>query len=130
VHFLGYVHNSMAYRFLVIKSDTLEQNVNTIMESRDASFFEDIFPMRSANNTSQSENNHTHIYDPEDHTPPPESNDELYTPFEEDNDLVNEPACRSKRPKIAKSFGDNFIVYLVDDVPKTLSQAYASIDAA
>jgi hypothetical protein len=28
-----------------------------------------------------------------------------------------------------KSFGDDFIVYLVDDVPKTLSQVYASLDA-
>jgi hypothetical protein len=37
--FLGYAHNSTAYRFLVIKSDAPEQNVNTIMESRDASFF-------------------------------------------------------------------------------------------
>jgi hypothetical protein len=27
-----------------------------------------------------------------------------------------------------KSFGDEFIVYLVDDVPKTISQAYASPD--
>jgi hypothetical protein len=32
--------------FLVIKSDTLEKNVNIFMESRDASFFENIFPMR------------------------------------------------------------------------------------
>jgi hypothetical protein len=99
------------------------------MESRDASFFEDIFQMRVADSTSLSENNHTHMYDLKDLTPPPESFDENYTPSEEDNYLVDEPACRSKRPKIAKSFGDDFIVYLVDDVPKTLSQAYASPDA-
>jgi hypothetical protein len=37
----------MTYRFLVIKSDTPEQDVNTIMELRDASFFEDIFSMRT-----------------------------------------------------------------------------------
>jgi hypothetical protein len=127
--FLGYAHSSMAYRFLVIKSDTPEQDVNTIMESRDASFFEDIFPLRGAGSTSLSENNHTHMYDPKDLTSPPESFDEIYTPSEEDNNLVNEPARRSKRPKIVKSFGDDFIVYLVDDVRKNLSQAYASPDA-
>jgi hypothetical protein len=127
--FLGYAHNSMTYRFLVIESDALEQNVNTIMESRDAAFFENIFPMRAVGSTSLSENNHIHIYDPKDLTPPPKSFDENYTPFEEDNSLANEPTRRSKRPKIAKSFGDDFIVYLVDDVPKTLSQAYASPDA-
>jgi hypothetical protein len=51
----------MANRFLVIKSDTPEQDVNTIMESRDASFFEDIFPMRTVGSTSLSENNHTYV---------------------------------------------------------------------
>jgi hypothetical protein len=124
--FLGYVHSSTAYRFLVIKSDTPEQDENTIMESRDASFFEDIFPMRPAGSTSLSENNQTHLYDPKDLTPPPESFDENYTPYEEDNNLVNKPTRRSKIPKIEKSFGDDFSVYPVDDVPKTLSQVYAS----
>jgi hypothetical protein len=121
--FLGYAHNSMTYRFLVIKFDTPEQNVNTIMESRDALFFEVIFPMRAVGSTFLSENNHTHMHDPKDLTPPPESLDENYTPSDEDNNLVNEPTHRSKRPKIVKSFGADFIVYLVDDVPKTLSQA-------
>jgi hypothetical protein len=122
--FLGYAHSSTAYRFLLIKFDTPEQDVNTIMESRDASFFEDIFPMRSAGSTSLGENNHTHMYDPKDFIPPPESFDEIYTPSKK----VNEPTRKNKRPKIAKSFGDDFIVYLVDDVSKTLSQAYASPD--
>jgi hypothetical protein len=52
------------------------------MEMRDASFFKEIFPMRAICSTSQSENNHT---------PPCESNDKFYTPYEEYNDLVNEP---------------------------------------
>jgi hypothetical protein len=103
--FLRYAHSNMTYRFLVIKSDTPEQDVNTIMESRDTSFFEDIFPMRAAGSTSLSENNHTHMYDPKYHTPPPESFDKNNTPSEEDNNLVNEPARGSKRPKIAKSCG-------------------------
>jgi hypothetical protein len=30
---------------------------------------------------------------------------------------------------IEKSFGDDFIIYFVDDLPKTLSEAYASLDA-
>jgi hypothetical protein len=41
-----------------------------LMKSRNASFFEDIFPMRAAGDTLLSKNNHTHIYDL---TPPPES---------------------------------------------------------
>nr|AAL31029.1 putative reverse transcriptase [Oryza sativa Japonica Group] len=36
---------------------------------------------------------------------------------------------RSKSQMTAKSFGDDFIVYLVDDTPKSISEAYASPDA-
>jgi hypothetical protein len=36
---------------------------------------------------------------------------------------------KSKRPWIAKSFGDDYIVYLVDDTPSTIEEAYSSPDA-
>jgi hypothetical protein len=36
---------------------------------------------------------------------------------------------RSKRQRTGKYFSDAFIVYLVDDTPKTLAEAYASPDA-
>jgi hypothetical protein len=36
---------------------------------------------------------------------------------------------RSKRQRVEKSFSDDFIVYLVDDTPKTFTEAYASLDA-
>jgi hypothetical protein len=45
--FLGYAHNSATYRFLVIKYDFLDVHVNTVTESCDVSFFEDIFPMKN-----------------------------------------------------------------------------------
>ena len=41
----------------------------------------------------------------------------------------NETPKRSKRQRTAKSFGDDFIVYLVDDTPSSISEAYASLDA-
>jgi hypothetical protein len=34
-----------------------------------------------------------------------------------------------KRPRIVKSFGDDYIVYLVDDTPSTIEEAYSSPDA-
>ena len=43
---LGYAKNSVGYRFLVVKSEVPDQKVGTIIESKDATFFEDIFPMR------------------------------------------------------------------------------------
>ena len=41
----------------------------------------------------------------------------------------SEAPQRSKRQMVAKSFGDDFIVYLVDDIPTTIAEAYASLDA-
>ena len=44
--FLGYAFHSIGYRFFVVKSEVLDMHVGTIMESNDATFFEDIFPMK------------------------------------------------------------------------------------
>jgi hypothetical protein len=41
--FLGYAHHSTAYRFLVIKSEIHDVNIDTVLESRDVTFFENIF---------------------------------------------------------------------------------------
>jgi hypothetical protein len=44
--FLGYASYSIAYKFLVVKSEVPDVYVDTIMESHDATFFEHIFPMK------------------------------------------------------------------------------------
>ena len=45
--FIGYAHNSAAFRFLVYELNILDIHKNMIMESRNASFFEDVFPCKS-----------------------------------------------------------------------------------
>ena len=45
--FMDYAHNSVAYRFLVHESNIPDIHKNTIMESRNASLFEDVFPCKS-----------------------------------------------------------------------------------
>jgi transposase InsO family protein len=45
--FLGYAFHSIGYRFLIINSGVPDMLVGTIMESRDATFFEDEFPMKA-----------------------------------------------------------------------------------
>ena len=40
---------------------------------------------------------------------------------EEDN---NDAPRKSKRQRTVKSFGDDFIVYLIDDTPRTIEEAY------
>ena len=46
--FIGYANNSSAYQFLAYKSDIPDIHINMFIESRDATFFEDIFPYKSA----------------------------------------------------------------------------------
>src|SRR5436190_2279218 len=120
--FLGYAQWSIAYRFLVVKSEVLDMHVDTIMESRDATFFENMFPMKDMHSTIKIS---SEIF-PESST----SSEYFEQPPEEVLEKDdNETPARSKRPRIAKSFGNDFIVYLVDDTPKSIAEAYASPDA-
>ena len=45
---------------------------------------------------------------------------------DEDNNIV---ARKSKRRRVVKSFGEDFIICLVEDTPTTITEAYSSIDA-
>ena len=122
---LGYAFHSIGYRFLIIKSEVSDMHVGTIMESNDATFFKDIFPMKDM---SSSSNQEIPIPSSEELTIIPEPTiamEHVENPVEGDN----ETPIRSKRQRTAKSFGDDFIVYLVDDTPRTISEAYASPDA-
>ena len=46
--FIGFANASAAYRFLVYKSEVHDIHVNTILESIDAEFFEDVFPYKES----------------------------------------------------------------------------------
>jgi hypothetical protein len=103
--FLGYAHHSIVYIFLVIKSKVPDVHVDTFLESRDVTFFENIFPMKIsydmpsllanviADTTLEPSENVDHA----EHTP---------EPIHEEID--SEAPRRSNRPRTAKSFGDDF----------------------
>jgi hypothetical protein len=121
---LGYAFHSIGFRFFIVKSEVSDLRVGTIMESNDATFFEAIFPMKGSSSSSNQEM-------------PSSSNQELFTILEptisiehSDNPMEdnNEAPTRSKRQRTANSFGDDFIVYLVEDTPTSISEAYASQD--
>jgi hypothetical protein len=124
--FLRYAHHSIAYRFLVIKSEVPNVHVDTFLESRDVTFFENIFPIKTSNGMSSLPINviadttpeSSENFDHAEHTP---------KPIHEEID--NEATRRSKRPRTTKSFGDNFTIYLVDDISKIIVEAFASPDA-
>ncbi|WVZ61048.1 hypothetical protein U9M48_010979 [Paspalum notatum var. saurae] len=91
------------------------------MESRDAIFFEDVFSMKDTLSTSSLESFVPHKpINPLIHVEP--SN--IENPIDEDIEVT-----RKRRQMILKSFGDDFIVYLVDDTPRTIEDAYSSQDA-
>nr|ABF94929.1 retrotransposon protein, putative, Ty1-copia subclass [Oryza sativa Japonica Group] len=120
--FLGYAHYNIAYRILIVKSEVPDMHVGTIMESRDATFFESFFPMKDT---------HSSLSQPSEiitsSITPPEQTEHTHEHVTEEDD--SEAPRRSKRQRTAKSFGDDFTVYLVDDTPKSISEAYASPDA-
>ena len=45
--FIGFTHNSSAYQFLVHESKNPDVHKNMIIESRNASFFEHVFPCKT-----------------------------------------------------------------------------------
>jgi hypothetical protein len=98
--------------------------VDTIMESRDATFFENEFPMKNTPGDISHETIIPHEHElsiPIDHAGDPH----VHIP-EEDDTIVTR---KSKRQRVAKSFSNDFIVYLVEDTPTTISEAYSSPDA-
>lgn len=63
--FIGYAKNSNAYIFLVAKSKNLFIDKNNILESRDAEFFETIFPFKEQDGGSSSVVPHSRNNEPE-----------------------------------------------------------------
>ena len=106
----------------MIKYDFPDVDVNTVTESRDASIFEDIFPMKDRV-AARSEASTSYTPEPILVSLPPTYSEQHI----EDNGMV--APRRSKIQRIEKSFSDDFIVYLVDDTQKTFAKADASPDA-
>jgi hypothetical protein len=52
--------------------------------------------------------------------------DTKHTPEPIHEEIDSESPSRSKRPRTAKSFGDDFTIYPTDDTPKTIVEAFAS----
>ena len=122
--FLGYAFHSIGYRFLIIKSEVPDMYVDTIMESRDATFFENEFPMKN----TPSETSHETII-PHEHelSIPTDHAEDFHVHIPEEDDTI--VTRKSKRQRVAKSFGDDYLVYLVEDIPTTIREAYSSPDA-
>ena len=118
--FLGYALHSVGYRFLVVSSGVPDMRVGAVIESRDATFFENEFPMRGNVPSTSSQKPVDSPVAPTEH---------LEQTCVENPEEDNSGATRkSKRQRTVKSFGDDFTIYLVDDTPSTIVEAYSSPD--
>ena len=99
--FLGYEHNSSAYRFLIQKSNILDIHKNMIMELRNASLFEDVFPCKFKEEPSSSKHKLETI-------------NENSQDRNEDSEVKPR---RSKRERIKKYFGPKFLTYMLEREP-------------
>jgi hypothetical protein len=80
--FLGYAFHSVGYRFLIINSGVPDMLVGTIIESRDATFFENEFPMKITHDASSNEPTIPHeFFIPVEHT----EESHVRNPVEDDN---------------------------------------------
>ena len=106
--FIGYANNSCAYRFLVHKSDIPNIHKDTIIESKNASFFQNIFPCKEKQEVS--------------------SNKRTYDTVNGNHQNEEEIRC-SQRAKKTKSFGLDYLTYMLDNEPKTFKEAMSTPEA-
>ncbi|GJW89031.1 retrotransposon protein, putative, ty1-copia subclass [Tanacetum coccineum] len=108
--FIGYVKNNSAYRFIVHESKNPDIQKNTVMESRNASFFEHIFPCLSKETGSSA------ILD-----------DEVVQDKRQDQTEEEEvEPRRSNRARNEKSFGPDFVSFMVENKPTSYREAVTS----
>ena len=110
--FIGYAHNNITYRFLVHESNILDIHKNTIMESRNASFFEDVFPCRSKEESSLSKR-------------------VLETINGNSRDQPKDGEVglrRSKRARTEKLYGLDFLTYVLEGERQMCKDAVNSIE--
>ena len=105
--FIGLENASAAYRFLVYKSEKHDIHVNTILESIDAKFFEDVFPYKESHMSTMNKR----------------TRDEPSTLKVQEQDIEPRRGSRIKKPK---NFGPDFISFMTIGEPQTYKEAMTS----
>nr|GEU77298.1 retrotransposon-related protein [Tanacetum cinerariifolium] len=117
--YLGLTKNSVAYRFLVYKSNVEDISNNPIIESAEAEFFENIFPYKDKE--KQISNLRKRVINNQ------LSQDQTDNNSEVPQEIV-EPS-RSKHAKVTKDFGLDYMTYIVNEEPQTYKATMESSEA-
>jgi hypothetical protein len=110
--FIGYALDSNVNRFLVINSEISDISNNTIIEARDAVYFENIFPFKK----EISDN-------------PSSSSLPSYHPSSSSIQPSDLEPRRSKRGRIQKDYGEDFFTFLVEGDPSSYKEAMNSSES-
>ena len=110
--FIGYAHTSAAYQFLVHELNISDIHKNTIMESRNASFFEDVFSCKSKVELNSSKR----------------AFETINGNNKDENDNGEVEPRRNKRARVEKSFGLDFFTYMLEGEPRTYKEAMNSTE--
>ncbi|GJU54974.1 retrotransposon protein, putative, ty1-copia subclass [Tanacetum coccineum] len=116
-----YAKNSSAYRFIVHDSKNTDIQKNAVMESRNATFFENIFPCLKKETGSSSRLDDEVVQDKRQRDDN-DLHDERQDQLEEEE---VEPR-RSKRARTEKSFGPDFVSFMVENEPMSYREAVTS----
>ena len=84
---------------------------NTIIESRNASFFEHVFPNKPSQESSS-----------------PKSTHDTASSSNQNQQEIDE-LRRSKRARTSKLFGSDFITFLLEDEPQSFKEVMSSLEA-
>nr|GFB31062.1 zinc finger, CCHC-type [Tanacetum cinerariifolium] len=110
--FIGYAKNSSSYRFIVQESKNPDIQKNTVMESRNASFFENIFPCLLKETGSSSRLDNGVVQDKRQR-----DDNDLQDERQDQNEEEEVELRRSKRAGNEKSFGPDFVSFMVENEP-------------
>ncbi|GJY51077.1 retrovirus-related pol polyprotein from transposon TNT 1-94 [Tanacetum coccineum] len=119
--FIGYAKKSTAYRFIVHESKNPDIQKNTIMESRNASFFENIFPCLSKETGSSSRLDDKVVQDKRQR-----DDNDLQDERQDQTEEEEVEPRRSKRARNEKSFGPDFVSFMVENEPTSYREAVTS----
>ncbi|PHT40155.1 hypothetical protein CQW23_19009 [Capsicum baccatum] len=109
--FIGNAKSSKAYRFLIHKFEYLDINENTVIESANAEFFENIYPYKTRHEQSIGGSKR----------PQDESSENVHN--------YDNPR-RSTRQVTSTSFGSDFVIFLLENEPQTFKEAMTSSDSS
>ncbi|GJW81726.1 retrovirus-related pol polyprotein from transposon TNT 1-94 [Tanacetum coccineum] len=119
--FIGYAKNSSAYRFIVHESKNPDIQKNTVMESRNASFFEHIFPCLSKETRSSARLDDEIVQDKRQR-----DDNDLQDERQDQTEEEEVELRRSKRARNEKSFGPDFVSFMVENEPTSYREAVTS----